>query len=179
MKFNNAQEMLNAIVNDGMDLYNPNTNEYVFLYNDCGSIAVYDWIDKEKANEIYELSIDENGHQEEYWGAFLGIGGYIFDSERYKRENPKKYDDMLNDALAWCEEHWKLDGWIDTKNYKRNVIYGAYAEQHDITFIMKDIVNYNNNIESTEVIGFVHGNEVNNTIALEKYSGKLKAEYTL
>lgn len=56
-------------------------------------------------------------------------------------------------------------------------IYGAYAEKHDITFIMKDVYNNNNEIESTEVVGFVYGNEVNNLALLNEYNGKVRAEF--
>lgn len=169
MKFKDAQDMLDTIVNDCVDLYNPNTNEYVFLYSDFGSIATY-WISKEKADEL-----DRDSKEfKDYWSAFLSDGGLIYDNKSHEL-----YREGNITPLEWCEEHWQLEGWIDTRNYTRSVIYGAYAEQHDITFIMRDIINYNNDVKSTEVIGFVYGNEVNNTIAMEKFSGKLKAEFTL
>lgn len=57
--------------------------------------------------------------------------------------------------------------------------YGIYAEKHDITFIMKDIEDANGNIKSTEVIGFVYGNEVDNKILLNSEEMGLKAEFTL
>lgn len=58
-------------------------------------------------------------------------------------------------------------------------IYGAYSEKHDITFIMKDILNDIGCIESAEVIGFVYGNEADNPKVLEQYIGRLKADFTL
>ena len=58
-------------------------------------------------------------------------------------------------------------------------IYGVYTQSHDITFIMKDTFLNENEIVSTEVIGFVHGNEENNETILKQYIGKLKAEYIL
>jgi len=58
-------------------------------------------------------------------------------------------------------------------------IYVAYTPKHDITFILKDIIVNENEIISTEVIGFVHGNEEDNEKILHQYIGKLKAEYTL
>lgn len=57
--------------------------------------------------------------------------------------------------------------------------YGTYAEKHDITFIMKDIEDTNGNIKSTEVIGFVYGNEVENKSLLNSDKVRLKAEFTL
>ena len=58
-------------------------------------------------------------------------------------------------------------------------IYGAYSEKNDITFIMKDVKNDNGVTETTEVIGFVYGNEVDNLIVLNQYKGRLKAVFTL
>lgn len=57
--------------------------------------------------------------------------------------------------------------------------YGVYAGKHDITFIMKDIEDINGNIKSTEVIGFVYGNEVENKSLLNSDKVRLKAEFTL
>lgn len=58
-------------------------------------------------------------------------------------------------------------------------IYGAYSEKNDITFIMKDVKNDNGETETTEVIGFVYGNEVDNLKVLNQYTGRLKAVFTL
>lgn len=58
-------------------------------------------------------------------------------------------------------------------------IYGVYAETEDITFIMKDILDNNEDVLSTEVIGFVYGNEIDNQKVLGQYIGKLKAEFTM
>lgn len=58
-------------------------------------------------------------------------------------------------------------------------IYGAYSEKNDITFIMKDVKNNNGETETTEVIGFVYGNEVDNLKVLNQYTGRLKAVFTL
>ena len=56
-------------------------------------------------------------------------------------------------------------------------IYGAYAEEHDITFIMIDTFDGDGELKSTEVTGFVYGNEKDNLELLKKYSGKFKAEF--
>lgn len=58
-------------------------------------------------------------------------------------------------------------------------IYGVYSGDCDITFVMKDIINANGETESTEVIGFVYGNEADNPKMLGKYEGKLKAEFSI
>ena len=85
MKFNNGKEMLDGIKNH--DLYNPETGEYVFLYNDVCSIAVYKLDD----NEVTTLR-RETKDTGESWSGYLGIGGYI-------------YDDPSN--IEWCNENYK------------------------------------------------------------------------
>ena len=44
---------------------------------------------------------------------------------------------------------------------------------------MKDVKNDNGETETTEVIGFVYGNEVDNLKVLNQYTGRLKAVFTL
>lgn len=56
-------------------------------------------------------------------------------------------------------------------------IYGAYSESNDITFVMKDYIDGDGKIISTEVVGFVYGNEVNNEELLRENIGKLKAAF--
>ena len=112
---------------DCVDLYNPNTNEYVFLYNDSDSICCYDWIDKEKADEL-SAYVKET---EEYWGGYLGVGGDIYDSNLYFYEDENGYDAVnklsveeytslrhTGRNLDWCEEHYMLNGWINTKEWR-------------------------------------------------------------
>lgn len=55
-------------------------------------------------------------------------------------------------------------------------VYGVYAENADITFIMEDTFN-NEELKSTEVVGFVYGNEEENMDVLNRFKGKLKAEF--
>ena len=101
MKFNSAQEMLDVIVKEENDLYNPNTETYVFVYSDCGSICYYS-IDKEHAKKLAKLK-EETG---EYWGAFLGPGGWIVDDPSHEL-----YDEGDETPLDWCENYYKEDGW--------------------------------------------------------------------
>ena len=54
-------------------------------------------------------------------------------------------------------------------------IYGAYSESSDITFVMKDYIDGDGKIISTEVVGFIYGNEVDNEEILRENIGKLKA----
>ena len=98
--FTSAEEMLNAIVNIGDDLYNLETGDYVFCYNDCGSIAVY----RLTRNEAARLQEEANG---ESWSAFLGVGGTIYDDPTYEG-----YNDEQTSNLDFCEDIYDQDGWI-------------------------------------------------------------------
>ena len=88
--FSTAEDMVNTLQAD-MDLYNVLTQEYVFLYNTDGAIAVY-YISLEEAKELEEKSQSSD----EYWGAFLGAGGTIYD-----------------DPLEYYNDQYKLAGWVD------------------------------------------------------------------
>ena len=55
-------------------------------------------------------------------------------------------------------------------------LYGVYASTADITYIMEDTF-IDGEVKSTEVVGFVYGNEEDNTEVLNQFKGKLKAEY--
>lgn len=101
MIFNSAQEMLDCI-QKGTDLYNPKTETYVFVYSEAGSIAYYS-IDNEEAKEL-QRKAEEN---DEYWGAFLGPGGWIVDDP-----SSDFYNEGDETNLDWCEERYKEDGWI-------------------------------------------------------------------
>ena len=85
--FENGQEMLDTIL-CGNDLYNAETGEYVFQYSESGSIAVYT-LNENTVLKLRQMSEDEG----QYWGAFLGPGGLIYD------------DPIFN--LDWCEAHYK------------------------------------------------------------------------
>lgn len=49
-KFENAEMMLN-LIQSGVDLYNKDTGDFVFLYSSNGAIAVYKF-DLDKAHEL-------------------------------------------------------------------------------------------------------------------------------
>lgn len=95
MKFESANAMLD-IIQSGMDLYNINTGEYVFSYSDKGAIAAY-IIDENYAKELSFKSVETD----EYWGAYLGVGGSI-------------YEDGAE--VKWCEEHYNIGGWKFTND---------------------------------------------------------------
>lgn len=102
IKFKSAQEMYD-LVNEGVDIYNYVTNDYVFLYNDYGSLCAYT-IDLEDAKKLQDMA-EEN---DDYWCAFLGVGGRIYDTLKYE-DNPPPYDMAMEDL---CEPLYAEKGWI-------------------------------------------------------------------
>lgn len=105
MIFESPEHMLSTI-QDGIDLYNVISEEYVFVYNDSGSIAVYS-IDLASALDL-ETKSKESG---EYWGAFLGIGGAIWDDQ--------EHDSYIegNGNMDFCKSAYKQNGWINVTPY--------------------------------------------------------------
>ena len=109
MKFTTAQEML-EFIQDGNDLWSQSAETYVFVYNDAGSICVYS-IDKEKAKQL----ASDAKEYDEYWSAFLGIGGSIYDDPSYENYT----EDQMNN-LDLCEELYLIEDWVLTqKKVKR------------------------------------------------------------
>lgn len=92
MTFNSAEEMYEALQN-GRDLYNPVTEEYVFCYaEEKDSLCVYSL-----SNADADRMVKESG--DGYWSTLLGSGGKIYDAPEH---------------LDWCEEKYSLEGWTDT-----------------------------------------------------------------
>lgn len=127
--FHSAAEMLQTIQNN-TDLYNINMGIYVFLYNECGSICWYN-IDLENALDLFE----KTDGSDEYWGGYLGLGGYILDTVEWYSENgisPAVYDTLPIDL---CKEIYGKDGWYhtsdeDLKTVLKCAIQGGRHEQH-------------------------------------------------
>ena len=112
MKFNNGKEMLDYI-QDGFDLYSPSEQLYIFLYNGYGSIAYY-YISNEEAAELRQTH--------EYWGASLGPGGRIVDTEDYYKEVEPE---CLNDPYIeypedFCNRYYMLEDWEDADYVKED-----------------------------------------------------------
>lgn len=105
-KFKSGQEMLD-VIQSGVDLYSSEVELYVFAYNYCGSICVYE-IEHKKAYEL-AVQVNEDG---EYWGAYLGLGGSIYDDKSYK--DIDEYS-MLN--IDWCNENYE-GKWFDTRYWE-------------------------------------------------------------
>ena len=122
MRFNSPEQMLDAILNGEKDLYNVKTGDYVFHYSESGSIAVYN-LTSEEAEELDKKAI-ENG---EYWGAFLGGGGEIWDDPERAAENEQDCN------LDYCKKVYALDGWVDVSVYAKSeeVAMLCKAQQKD------------------------------------------------
>lgn len=102
MNFASPEQMLDAIINKEVDLYNVNTGDYVFHYSESGSIAVYHLTFEEA------VKLDKKASEsKEYWGAFLGGGGIIWDDPDRAAENEQECN------LDYCKATYNLDGWVD------------------------------------------------------------------
>lgn len=100
MRFKNGKDMLECL-HDSWEFYNPKKEIYVFEYNSAGSICYYN-IDNEEANRLRILK--EESNNEEYWGAFLGVGGWIVDDPSYEDYQEGDYSN-----LDWCNDNFDGD----------------------------------------------------------------------
>ncbi len=91
------------------DIYNTATGDYIFLYNELGSLARYT-LSSEEAMALAVRGADEGL----YWGAYLGIGGSIYDSLECINEYGFDTGDepAIDQALTLCEELFKEEGWV-------------------------------------------------------------------
>lgn len=105
-KFASGKEMLD-VIQSNVDLYSPSLEGYVFLYNDNGGIAHYS-IDAKEALELDKLSKEMDG---EYWAAFLGVGGHIYDDPSDLDFQPSSG----NSNIDFCEQVYNSD-WISTED---------------------------------------------------------------
>lgn len=103
MKFNNAKEMFDTVVERQRDLYCKEKELYVFLDNEVGSIAVYS-IDKTEATKLRKQSEEHK----DYWSAFLDVGGEIYDDPSYEEFDPDNQMSNMN----WFEENYEGE-WED------------------------------------------------------------------
>lgn len=113
MKFATAEQML-EFINDGNDLYSPKAEIYVFGYNDAGSIATYS-ISEEEAKR---LSNRVKSGDEDYWSAFLGVGGEIWDDPSHEC-----YKEGQVSNLDRCSQLLEHEDWVLTKHYLGDGIY--------------------------------------------------------
>ena len=100
MKFNSAEGMYHYLCNNG-ELYNPVKEVYMFQYNEDGALCYY-CVSEDHAAELALKSI-ENG---EYWGAYLGTGGHIYETE---------------EALEICND-FADENWINCCEYAASIL---------------------------------------------------------
>ena len=102
IRFASAIEMFTYLRDVG-DLYSPDECIYVFNYSESGALAVYG-ICELKAKELSR----DSKKADEYWGAFLGPGGSVYDV-------PDEQCDV-DYAMKFCEDWYKSE-WYDTRDY--------------------------------------------------------------
>lgn len=98
MKFTSEEELLDCI-RTGVDLYSPSLELYMFLYNDAGAVCTYS-IAHDHALELVQ--------KDEYWGAYLGPGGSIYDDPEGEFENEWDADDWISvsrEQASWVDEN--------------------------------------------------------------------------
>lgn len=93
--FADASQMLSYLQDN--DMYNPETEEYVFGYNDEGSICVYSGISMEQARALQGMAEKDKCN----WSDMLGMSS----SQIYDK----------GDNMAYCEETC-ADKWISCKS---------------------------------------------------------------
>lgn len=93
--------MLDYLLNN-TDLYNLETGQYIFHYNKDDAIAVY-YIDTQTALQLAKAADDK-----EYWGAFLGPGGMIYDDPSYEHFDA----DWNISNLEYCNQYFSEGIWV-------------------------------------------------------------------
>lgn len=117
MKFNSAEGMYHYLCNNG-DLYNPVKEVYMFQYNEDGAICCYS-ISEDHAAELAVKSIEDG----EYWSAYLGIGGHIYEAE---------------EALEICND-FADENWINCREYAADVLKEKFKEKYHYKFSCADL----------------------------------------
>lgn len=114
LKFKNGTDMYNYLTN-GKDLYSRSLGIYVFEYNDAHALCYYNL----SPYEVMEI-LKRREETKEYWGAYLGIGGYILDESEYDDDEHRYSEDeamrklYLQPSLDFCEELYQTEDWVNT-----------------------------------------------------------------
>lgn len=126
IKFKNWADMY-RLITSGTDLYNPKTGCYVFVYNDVGALCYY----KLRIDEVLDL-ICQSKKDGEYWGAYLGTGGYVLDDMNYKN-GFKKY---LQPSFDFCKDNYTGE-WVKTSDEKLSdyLVEKLWEEFEDVLFV--------------------------------------------
>ena len=104
-----SPEAFLATVISGQDLYSKSLCLYVFVYNESGSVCVYG-VDNETALDLEKKAKEHC----EYWSAYLGLGGEIYDTEDYFKESkgsvPKDVTHLIDLCRQWWQDEWYTCG---------------------------------------------------------------------
>lgn len=112
LSFEDGQSMFER-VDGGQDLYSPSAGIYIFGYNDKGAVATYD-ISHDEAEDL----IQKANEYDEYWGAFLGVGGTIYDA--FDEDDPPSSTTNLDR----CAELAEIKDWVPTNYFKVEELLG-------------------------------------------------------
>ena len=107
IEFNNAKEMLEKLY-EGVDLYNPVLETYLFSYSENNDSIAYYSLTDQHIEEIVRLK--KENPKEEYWSAFLGPRGYIIDG----------YDECLD----YCKSLYNDKNWYLCDEYEKTLKTG-------------------------------------------------------
>lgn len=108
MRFNSGQEMLETI-QKGVDLYSPQLEKYVFVYNIEGSICYYN-LTIDDVVDWSEIILDPDENLESH----LPWSGHIIDDPSHEL-----YDPMYHQSnLEWCNEVYKYP-WLDIREFAK------------------------------------------------------------
>ena len=114
MRFKNGKEMFDYLIT-GKDLYSPSERIYIFVYNDSDALCYY-YLSYQEVLEI----LNDKGNSDEYWGAYLGIGGRILDDGEYDDDEHRYFgtqemlDLYLQPSYDFCENYYDIDDWMNT-----------------------------------------------------------------
>lgn len=113
IKFESPRHMYECIA-EGNDLYSKELGIYVFVYNEAGALCYYNLSLQEVADI---LAKQKTADQYEYWGAFLGPGGYILDNsefDEHRYSGGELHDKYIQPSLDFCEQHFAVQDWVLT-----------------------------------------------------------------
>ena len=103
--FKSGAEMLNFLASDH-DLYNLETEQYIFSYNEDNAIAVY------YLSNLEAKRIAEEAGETEYWGSILRAGGNVYNDPSDDNFNP----DWLISNLDYCNSCYDRGIWVIADN---------------------------------------------------------------
>ena len=116
-EFDSPQEMLNTIQSN-VDLYCPEEELYVFNYNDDGAIcsyriSIFEAKELQRISKVGFVSVMHMNNEisEEYWSAFLGLRGSIYDDPSDDYYDP----DYCTSNLDFCKQYYRCE-WIDCED---------------------------------------------------------------